>query len=163
MGFMVFSSGRIRLSDILFFYQEIMEVNVTIQESKIYEDVYAITANTGKALDNIDKLSLTEDEMKIVQPLMKESAAELSDVISSYATLSFGEGEISIDFDLPVNWKDAALTTLTQCLTNYISNSICQRWFAMTNRDDVKYYADKVVVNATNIKKLLCERKKPQR
>ena len=33
-----------------------MEVNVTIQESKIYEDVYAITANTGKALDNIDKL-----------------------------------------------------------------------------------------------------------
>lgn len=56
-----------------------MEVNVTIQESKIYEDVYAITANTGKALDNIDKLSLTEDEMKIVQPLMKESAAELSD------------------------------------------------------------------------------------
>lgn len=140
-----------------------MEVNISIGTNEIYEDVYAITSNTGKAMENIEKVSLTEDEIRIIEPFMKESASELSDVISSYGTLTFDSDSIDVNFSLPSNWKEDAKPTLTQCLKNYISNSICQRWFAMTNKEDVKYYAEKVVVNAANITKLLCERKKPTR
>lgn len=140
-----------------------MEVNISIGTNEIYEDVYAITSNTGKAMENIEKVSLTEDEIRIIEPFMKESASELSDVISSYGTLTFDSDSIDVNFSLPSNWKEDAKPTLTQCMKNYISNSICQRWFAMTNKEDVKYYAEKVVVNAANITKLLCERKKPTR
>lgn len=140
-----------------------MEVNISIGTNEIYEDVYAITSNTGKAMENIEKVSLTEDEIRIIEPFMKESASELSDVISSYGTLTFDSDSIDVNFSLPSNWKEDAKPTLTQCIKNYISNSICQRWFAMTNKEDVKYYAEKVVVNAASITKLLCERKKPTR
>lgn len=140
-----------------------MEIQVTIQESDIYSVVYAITAHTGKALESMDKISATEDESSVLQPFLNESTAELSDVIASFGTISYGDGTIDLSFSLPSNWKESVKPTLQQCLTNYLTNSVCQRWFAMTNRDDVKYYADKVVVNAANITKLLCERKRPER
>lgn len=140
-----------------------MDIVIEIDTKTIYDEVYAVTSHTGRAAGNIDAISLSEDEIKIIDPFMKESASELSDVISTYGTISFDSNSININFILPSNWKEDAKPTLTQCLKNYISNSICQRWFAMTNREDVKYYADKVVVNATNITKLLCERKKPVR
>lgn len=140
-----------------------MDVNITIEEERIYKDVYAITAHTGKAAEDMDKISMSEDESSVIDPFLKESAAELSDVISTYGTIEYGDGSISINFSLPSNWKESVKPTLEQCLVNYLSNSICQRWFAMTNKEDVKYYSDKVVVNATNIIKLLCERTKPKR
>jgi hypothetical protein len=140
-----------------------MNVIISIQEERIYNDVYAITAHTGKASDNMDKISASEDEAGIIELFLRESASELSDVISTYGTIEYGDGVLNINFDLPSNWKDTAKPTLEQCLVNYLSNSICQRWFAMTNKEDVKYYSDKVVVNATNIIKLLCERIKPKR
>lgn len=140
-----------------------MNVIISIQEERIYNDVYAITAHTGKASDNMDKISASEDEAGIIELFLRESASELSDVISTYGTIEYGDGVLNINFDLPSNWKDMAKPTLEQCLVNYLSNSICQRWFAMTNKEDVKYYSDKVVVNATNIIKLLCERIKPKR
>lgn len=140
-----------------------MNVIISIQEERIYNDVYAITAHTGKASDNMDKISASEDEAGIIELFLRESASELSDVISTYGTIEYGDGVLNINFDLPSNWKDTAKPTLEQCLVNYLSNSICQRWFAMTNEEDVKYYSDKVVVNATNIIKLLCERIKPKR
>lgn len=140
-----------------------MDVVIEIDTKTIYDEVYAVTSHTGRAAGNIDAISLSEDEIKIIDSFMKESASELSDAISTYGTISFDSNSININFILPSNWKEDAKPTLTQCLKNYISNSICQRWFAMTNREDVKYYADKVIVNATNITKLLCERKKPVR
>lgn len=140
-----------------------MNVIISIQEERIYNDVYAITAHTGKASDNMDKISASEDEAGIIELFLRESASELSDVISTYGTIEYGDGVLNINFDLPSNWKDTAKPTLEQCLVNYLSSSICQRWFAMTNKEDVKYYSDKVVVNATNIIKLLCERIKPKR
>lgn len=140
-----------------------MDIVIEIDTKTIYDEVYAVTSHTGRAAGNIDAISLSEDEIKIIDSFMKESASELSDVISTYGTISFDSNSINIYFILPSNWKEDAKPTLTQCLKNYISNSICQRWFAMTNREDVKYYADKVIVNATNITKLLCERKKPVR
>lgn len=140
-----------------------MNVIISIQEERIYNDVYAITAHTGKASDNMDKISASEDEAGIIESFLRESASELSDVISTYGTIEYGDGVLNINFDLPSNWKDTAKPTLEQCLVNYLSNSICQRWFAMTNKEDVKYYSDKVVVNAKNIIKLLCERIKPKR
>lgn len=140
-----------------------MEISITIQEEKVYSEVYAITAHTGKALEKMDKVSATEDESSVLTPFLNESTAELSDVIASFGTISYGAGTIDLSFSLPSNWKESVKPTLEQCLINYLTNSVCQRWFAMTNRDDVKYYADKVVVNAANIIKLLCERKRPER
>lgn len=140
-----------------------MNIQITINEDDIYKEVYAITAHTGKALESIDKVSATEDESSVLRPFLNESTAELSDVVASFGTISYGTGSINLSFSLPSNWKESVKPTLEQCLMNYLTNSVCQRWFAMTNRDDVKYYADKVVVNAANITKLLCERKRPER
>ena len=140
-----------------------MNVNISIQEGSIYDEVYAITAHTGKALERMDKVSATEDESSVLRPFLNESTAELSGVIASFGTISYGTGTIDLSFSLPSNWNDRVKPTLEQCLMNYLTNSVCQRWFAMTNRDDVKYYAEKVVVNAANIIKLLCERKRPER
>lgn len=105
-----------------------MDINITIEVRNIYEDVYAITSQTGKAVDNIDKISLSEDEIRIIDPLMKESVYDLSDVISSYGNLSIIGDTILISFSLPPNWKDNK-NALIQCIRNYISNSICKNGF----------------------------------
>lgn len=139
-----------------------MDINITIEVRNIYEDVYAITSQTGKAVDNIDKISLSEDEIRIIDPLMKESVYDLSDVISSYGNLSIIGDTILISFSLPPNWKDNK-NALIQCIRNYISNSICKKWFSMTNKDDVIYYSERVILNSNNIKKILCERIRPKR
>lgn len=33
----------------------------------------------------------------------------------------------------------------------------------MTNKDDVIYYSERVILNSNNIKKILCERIRPKR
>lgn len=141
-----------------------MDVSITINTEDVLNDVYIVSGHTGKALENIDKVSATEDESNLLEPFFVEAASELSDVISSYGTLSYGsDSSLTITFQLPANWKQTAKPSLEKALHNYLVNSVCQRWFAVTNREDVKYYADKVVVNATNIVKLLCERIRPTR
>nr|DAU87699.1 MAG TPA: hypothetical protein [Caudoviricetes sp.] len=140
-----------------------MDVNITIESSKIYDDVYVITSHTGKAIGDIDRISLSKDEIKIIESFMKESVSELNDIVSSYGSLSFDADNITIELKLPSNWKESLLPSLEQCIKNYVSNSICQRWYSITNKEDVKYYADKVIVNANNITKFLHEHKKPER
>ena len=94
---------------------------------------------------------------------MKESTGELGDILSYYGTLSVNSDKISVSLSMPSNWKESLKDSLSQCISNYISNSICQRWFSISDKEDVKYYADKVLVNEKNINKILSERGKPQR
>jgi hypothetical protein len=139
-----------------------MDIVIEIDTKTIYDEVYAVTSHTGRAAGNIDAISLSEDEIKIIDPFMKESVYDLSDVISSYGNLSIIGDTILISFSLPPNWKDNK-NALIQCIRNYISNSICKKWFSMTNKDDVIYYSERVILNSNNIKKILCERIRPKR
>lgn len=139
-----------------------MDIVIEIDTKTIYDEVYAVTSHTGRAAGNIDAISLSEDEIKIIDPFMKESVYDLSDVISSYGNLSIIGDTILISFSLPPNWKDNK-NALIQCVRNYILNSICKKWFSITNKDDVIYYSERVILNYNNIKKILCERIRPKR
>lgn len=140
-----------------------MEVNISIGTNEIYDDVYAITSNTGKAMEDIDKASLSEDDMSIIGPFFNESASELGGIISNYGTVSFDSDSISVSLLLPSNWDEGVKDSLAQCIKNYISNSICQRWFYISKKDDSEYYSEKVTVNAKNMESLLNRHKKPER
>lgn len=140
-----------------------LNIVIDIDTQKVYDEVYAITSHTGKAAGNIDGISLSEDEIRIIEPFMKESTGELGDILSYYGTLSVNSDKISVSLSMPSNWKESLKDSLSQCISNYISNSICQRWFSISDKEDVKYYADKVLVNEKNINKILSEREKPQR
>lgn len=140
-----------------------LDIVIDIYTQKVYDEVYAITSYTGKAAGNIDGISLSEDEIRIIEPFIKESARELGDILSYYGTLSVNSDKISVSLSMPSNWKESLKDSLSQCISNYISNSICQRWFSISDKEDVKYYADKVLVNEKNINKILSEREKPQR
>lgn len=140
-----------------------MDVSVEIKNNDVLQNVYIVSGHTGKAMESMDKVSATEDETNVLEPFLVEAASELGDIVSSYGTLSYDADAITVNFVLPANWKSAAKPALEKALHNYLANSVCQRWFAMTNKEDVKYYVDKVAVNATNIIKLLCERTRPTR
>lgn len=105
-----------------------MDIVIEIDTKTIYDEVYAVTSHTGRAAGNIDAISLSEDEIKIIDPFMKESVYDLSDVISSYGNLSIIGDTILISFSLPPNWKDNK-NALIQCVRNYILNSICKNGF----------------------------------
>lgn len=139
-----------------------MDVTVTIKADDIYNKVYAVTGHTGKVLEKIDTMSATEDESNVLEPLLSESVAELSDVVSSYGSVE-NVGDVTVNFVLPSNWKDSAKNSLTKAIESFLVNGVCSKWFAITNREDVKYYADKQTVSGSNIIKLLCERTRPNR
>ena len=140
-----------------------MEVTTNITQTDIYEDVYVITGQTAKALKEMDLVSATEDEDNVLSPFFKEAAAELSEIISSYGSLTVRGNDILITFQLPSNWKESVKNSLDAAIHNFITNSVCAKWFAMTNRPDMQYYQGKIASNTTNIIKLLCEKSKPTR
>ena len=49
-----------------------LDIVIDIDTQKVYDEVYAITSHTGKAAGNIDGISLSEDEIRIIEPFMKE-------------------------------------------------------------------------------------------
>ena len=140
-----------------------MDISISINEDSVYNDVYVVTGHTAKALDQMDKVSATEDESNVLSPFLLEASSELSEVISAYGSLSYSGEAISVDLSLPSNWKQNAKSALEKAMHNFLVNGVCAKWFAISNREDVKFYMDKQSVNASNIIKLLCERTRPTR
>ena len=124
-----------------------MDISISINEDSVYNDVYVVTGHTAKALDQMDKVSATEDESNVLSPFLLEASGEA----------------ISVDLSLPSNWKQNAKSALEKAMHNFLVNGVCAKWFAISNREDVKFYMDKQSVNASNIIKLLCERTRPTR
>lgn len=140
-----------------------MEISIAILNQKVYDDVYIVTGQTGKGLGNVDGVSATEDEDIVLEPFLAEATAELAEVVSTYGTIAYGDGQTNLTFSLPSNWKVSVQPALEKALHNYLVNSVCVRWFATTNRDDMQFYIHKIESNTTNIIKLLCEKTKPKR
>ena len=140
-----------------------MDIIFSINKEFLYPEIYKVTGITGKTLGDIDKVSATEDEIRIVDRFFLEAGADLSGIISNHGSVSQSDTEYTITFSLPPNWKESVKDSLENNVQTYLINNICMKWFAVTNKEDVKYYADKLVTNATNIVRLLCERKKPER
>ena len=136
---------------------------ISVNKESLYPEVYKVTGITGKTLRDIDKVSATEDEIKVVDRFFLEAGADLSGIVSNYGSVSQTDTGYTITFSLPPNWKEAVKDSLENNIQTYLINNICMKWFAVTNKEDIKYYTDKLMTNATNIVRLLSERKKPKR
>ena len=140
-----------------------MDIIISVNKESLYPEVYKVTGITGKTLRDIDKVSATEDEIKVVDRFFLEAGADLSGIVSNYGSVSQTDTGYTITFSLPPNWKEAVKDSLENNIQTYLINNICMKWFAVTNKEDIKYYTDKLMTNATNIVRLLSERKKPKR
>lgn len=140
-----------------------MKVTINIQKEKVFQDVYSITGHEAKTQGEMDKVSATEDEGSVLEPFLSEATAALGDVVSPYGTISTTETTCDIAFEFPANWKQTAQPALESALANYLVNSICAKWFAITSKEDSAYYQNKLNINSANIRKLLCERTRPTR
>lgn len=136
-----------------------MEVNIIIDKSSILTEVYKITGYTGKKAKKFDDISSTSDEEDILDSYFTEGITAISDIISRYGYLS----DNSIKLTMPANYNINVNTALTNAMKQYVIDYICMQWFNMSNKDDVKYYAELLVGLTLQIRKYLMERTKPIR
>lgn len=134
-----------------------MNVNITLTKNDILDQVYRITGYTGKKGGDLDKLASTEDDSILLGSYYDEATCSLADVVSLYGSVS----DTAVTLAMPVNWKSGVQTSLGSAIKNYIINYMCMKWFALSKKDEVQYYANMADKMEANIKKLLTEREKP--
>ena len=140
-----------------------MEHSITIPKDNVMSEVYKITGYTGSKAGDIDKISSTKDESKILNSYLKEAIGSISDIISAYGVIKETDSECIIDLIMPANWKVAVKDSLITNLSNYLTNFVCLKWFNLTHKEDVEYYNNILKTISANIIKLFCERIRPIR
>jgi hypothetical protein len=122
--------------------------------------VYKVTGYTGKKGGDIDKIGSTADDDNVLSDFMEEAISEVSAIASNYVSSA---STSSITVEMPPLWDTRTSGALDKAVQNYIANYICSRWFQLSNKEEVKYYAALCDNNEVVIRRCLVARKKPTR
>ena len=135
---------------------------VVINMQNVFDEVSLITSRTGQQSHSIDGVSATDDENNIIRSFWGDSLSELYDVVRRFASFSETANDASYSFALPSNWNEAALPALEKCMSQFCVNFICTKWFNVSKKDEVAFYAGICDGLGEKMKRLLTERKKPK-
>lgn len=139
-------------------------IALSISRANIMPEVYKITGYTGTKEGDIDKISSTEDDLKIIESYFMEAMNAIGDLMSRYDyTVSDTGIQYTFTMSLPDNWKNDMSGPLTKALGLYATNFICRQWFNLSKKAEVEYYTSMCAALETSIKKYLSERKRPTR
>lgn len=132
----------------------------SIDISGVLTMVYKVTGYTGKKVGDIDKISSTADDDKVLTDFRDEAVSEVAAIASSYISTMSSD---NIVLCMPSLWDEKTGDALDKAVQNYIANYTCSRWFQLSQKDDVKYYAGLCDNNEIVIRRCLTARKRPGR
>ena len=144
-------------------------ININISKSNVFEEVAKTTAYIGaKKVEGsgaaYDRIFTTNEDKEMLERFWQETA----DVVT-YAMRTFLNGvpSTSTSYDVSLvmsdRFDDSLSNSLNSSVYSYFVNSILSKWCDITDKENVKEYADKAAALLININDMLFFKKKPTR
>lgn len=153
-------------------------VTITLYASELLYDVENKTYLTGRSRQNgnnheeVANMQASEDEENRNQILRSfgNALGSLKTKLSEYLNLSEtssndalldGTKNISISLQMPSNYNESTVDTITSAAHQYFVNTAVGDWFAITNKADASDYISQAAANIETLREALNKRVQP--
>lgn len=142
---------------------------INISKSEVFEEVAKTTAYIGaKKVEGsgaaYDRIFTTSEDKEMLERFWQETSDVVTNELSTFLS---GVPSTSTSYDVDLVMSDRFDTSLSNSLNSsiysYFVNSILSKWCDITDKENVKEYADKAGVLLVNINDMLFFKKKPTR
>lgn len=141
-----------------------MEI-MKLLKSEVFQEVHKITAYTGLKSGQLEHLASTGDDENIMATFWNEAVTSLLETVGKYGNVpeSDGNDTVTIQMDVPQNWKRERFSDFRCLVRQYLINAICVAWFGLSFPEKSVTYQTANLNLAKSIRLCLAGRKKPNR
>lgn len=142
-------------------------VQLTIEKSKVYEEVAKTTSYTGaKMVDDENaytRIFTTDEDQEMLERFWDEACAGATDLLKPYVKAV----DMTSDYDVTLEPSCRYDTNLTgsvqKSLFSYFVYLILSRWYKLTNKAEYESYAADAASMLEDVMHKIHHRTKPQR
>lgn len=148
-----------------------LQLTITIPKADVIQRVRVKASyKAGKVAgegsqETYDKIELGAADTIILDKLWLEGAASVTSVMEDYCdtvNLLNVSNQYSAQLTMPNNWVNKS-DMLTECVTEYIINSILYKWYENVAPKSVEFYIGEIALKTKEIVGILSTRKRPMR
>ncbi|MBO7302526.1 MAG: hypothetical protein J6U58_07465 [Bacteroidaceae bacterium] len=153
-------------------------INIIVNYEKILERIYTESGYTAMARSNIgisselsDSMAATEEDKRVLENNIISGAKEAAVIITRYMTpcsidisrtsQNNAIEKIELGFTLPGNYPTEIITTLEQCIEDFITTHALQQWMMIMKPDETSLVAMRMQSEAVRMREILTARKRP--
>lgn len=143
-------------------------VNISISKSNVFEEVAKTTAYIGaKKMDGAgaayDRIFTTDSDKEMIGRFWSESADVITNLLQRFImSVSFGD-TYKITLSMSSRYDENLTNSISSTIFSFFVSSIVAKWCEITDKDNVKDYADNASALLLDIKEKIFHKKKPTR
>lgn len=151
-------------------------LTITIQKSAVMAEVAKTTAYIGAKTpdaagsNSYDRVFTTNDDEVMLDRFFREAKSVVSDILKRYLTSYTDQGndnnmnpneQFSLVLSVTDRFDQSLIPAINGLIFSFFVNHITYKWFAITNRSDMEYYATEATANIKDIQTKLFFKRKP--
>ncbi len=143
-------------------------VTITINKSNVFEEVAKTTAYIGaKKIEGAgaayDRIFTTDSDKEMIGRFWSESADVATNLLRRFITSVEAGDSYQITLSMPSRYDTNLTTSISSAMFSFFVNSIVAKWCEITDKDNVKDYADNASALLLDVKEKIFHKKKPTR
>jgi len=143
-------------------------VNISINKSNVFEEVAKTTAYIGaKKLEGAgaayDRIFTTSSDQEMIARFWSESADVVTNLLQRFITSVSSGDTYQIALSMSSRYDQNLTSSISSAMFSFFVNNIVAKWCEITDKDNVKDYADNASALLLDIKEKIFHKKKPTR
>ena len=146
-------------------------VKFVITKEDVYKRIFTTSAYTARARESMgipsnvgERMLITADEQKVIEPLIDESVNKVFCNIERYhpgSSIEYADTAYMFSINTPANYPTENGKKLRISIESYIIHHTLQDWYTNIKPDDASIIAVQTQNDAMTIEQLLTQRTKP--
>ncbi len=143
-------------------------VTITINKDDVFEEVAKTTAYIGaKKIEGAgaayDRIFTTDSDKGMIGRFWNESTDVVTNLLQRFIVSVSSNGVYSVTLSMSSRYDTNLNGSVSSAMFSFFVNNIVAKWCEITDKDNVKDYADNAATLLLDIKEKICHKKKPTR
>lgn len=148
-----------------------MEATIEINKQQVYDEVAKTTAYVAHkmeipegASDPFDRIATTDENAEMLDRFFDEAAHTATDTLKEWLASEPDHTDgITYTLNLTDNFRLAVLGSMRSSLFSYFVDTICAKWFLLTNKTEAEAYTSLATAHLDDVTAKLYHRVRPSR
>ena len=155
-----------------------MEIQLTVTKNKVFDEVAKTTSYVGHKMplaegtDPYTTIFTTDEDKMMLERFFNEAANSATDAMKEYilevTTYDQPQGteplrNYEVTLRMTDNWDARLASSMESSLFSYFVDSICAKWFVITNKSEAEAYTTKATGHMDDLISKFYHRVRPQR
>lgn len=144
-----------------------IEVTLTIDKEKVYEEVAQTTSYTGAKMDDehaYDRIFTTDEDKSMLERFWNECRNTVCNSMKKVLTSeSETDGVFSLALELSNSFDEALTDSMQRSLFSFFVMNITAKWYTFTNKEEATGYATEAATYLEDIMRKAYFKKRPVR